>query len=158
MKIGVISDTHGEIGILPQAVRILDGFDVGLIIHCGDVGRGIVPLLEGHLTHFVAGNIDDVDQLREDISAPEHIFHEQLGELEVEGRRIAFLHGNDVKLLHHTIRSEHWDLVCHGHTHDFSSNREGQTLVINPGALSRTPHPSLAVVDLASMEVTEVPL
>jgi len=158
MKIGVISDTHGETCSLVQAVRILDSFQVDLTLHCGDVGAEVVPLLNGRRTHFVSGNIDDPHQLREAISDPEHTFHEQLGELELEGRRIAFLHGHDVKLLHHTIHSGRWDLVCHGHTHAFSSSREGKTLVVNPGALAHTPHPSLAVVDLSSLEVTEVPL
>jgi predicted phosphodiesterase len=68
------------------------------------------------------------------------------------------LHGHDVKLLRHTIHSGHWDLVCHGHTHVFSSRREGSTLVLNPGAVSRTSFPSVAVVELPSMEVTELPL
>jgi predicted phosphodiesterase len=71
---------------------------------------------------------------------------------------VALLHGHDVKLLHRTIHSGHWDLVCHGHTHAFSSTRQGQTLVLNPGAVSRTRHPSLAVVELPLLEVTEVPL
>jgi uncharacterized protein len=48
--------------------------------------------------------------------------------------------------------------VCHGHTHAFSSRFEGRTLVLNPGALARTGRPSLAVVELTSMEVTEIPL
>jgi len=48
--------------------------------------------------------------------------------------------------------------VCHGHTHAFSSSREGSTLVLNPGAVSRTRSPSLAVVELPSLKVTEIPL
>ncbi len=104
------------------------------------------------------GNMDDPERLREAIRGPGHTFHDQLGTLEVEGRRVALLHGHDVKLLHHTIHSGHWDLVCHGHTHAFSSTRQGPTLVLNPGALARTRHPSLAVVELPSLEVTEIPL
>ena len=158
MKIGVLSDTHGEVWALQRAIHILRGLRVGLTIHCGDVGVEVVPLLNGLRTHFVHGNMDDLDRLREVITDPEHTLHEQLGTLEIEGRRVAFLHGDDVKLLRHTIHSGHWDLVCHGHTHAFSSGFEGRTLVLNPGALSRTSHPSLAVVDLPSMEVTEIPL
>ena len=115
-------------------------------------------MLNGRRFHFVAGNMDDPDALREAITEPEHTFHDQFGTLEIEGCRVAFLHGHDVKLLHHTIHSGHWDLVCHGHTHAFSSSREGPTLVLNPGALSRTRCPSLAVVELPSLEVTEIPL
>jgi predicted phosphodiesterase len=71
---------------------------------------------------------------------------------------VAFLHGHDITLLRHTIYSGQFDLVCHGHTHAFYSAFEGRTLVLNPGALARTSRPSLAIVDLASLEVTEVPV
>ena len=158
MKIGVLSDTHGEMGAVRQAIRILHEQHVGLAIHCGDVGAEVVPLLKGLPTHFVHGNMDDPEQLREAITEPEHTLHQQLGTLEIEGRRLAFLHGHDVKLLRHTIHSGHYDLVCHGHTHNFSSRFEGRTLVLNPGALGRTSRPSLATVDLPSLEVTEIPL
>jgi uncharacterized protein len=158
MKIGVLSDTHGETGAVRQAIRILHDQHVGLAIHCGDVGAEVVPLLKGLPMHFVYGNMDDPEQLSEAITEPEHTFHQQLGTLEIEGRRLAFLHGHDVKLLRHTIHSGDYDLVCHGHTHNFSSRFEGSTLVLNPGALARTSRPSLATVDLTSLEVTEIPL
>lgn len=158
MKIGVMSDTHGEVGLTLQALGIFDQVRVALIIHCGDVGPAVLPVLDGRQVHFVVGNMDDAGFLREAISKNEHTLHGELGTLEIEGRRVAFLHGHDVRLLHHTIHSGNWDLVCHGHTHAFSSRREGSTLVVNPGALGRTSTPSVAVVELPSMEVTEIPL
>ncbi len=158
MKIGVISDTHGEVGATQRALEILDSLHIDLTIHCGDVGLEVVSLFHGRCVHFVHGNMDDPGRLREALTQPEHTLHDQLGTLEMEGRRVAFLHGHDVKLLHHTIHSGHWDLVCHGHTHAFSSSREAQTLVLNPGALAQTRRPSLAVVELPSLEVTEIPL
>jgi hypothetical protein len=158
MKIGVLSDTHGDISAVKQAIRILHGLHVGLVIHCGDIGTDVVSLFQGLTTHFVPGNVDYIGPLREAISDAAHTLHEHVGTLEIEGRRVAFLHGDDVQLLRHTIHSGHWDLVCHGHTHVFSSAFEGRTLVLNPGALTRTKRPSLAVVDLPSLEVTEIPL
>ena len=129
-----------------------------MTIHCGDVGPEIVPLLRSRQVHFIAGNMDDGDALREAIVEPEHTLHEQLGTLELEGRRVAFLHGHDVKLLHHTIHSGHWDLVCHGHTHVFFRQSRGPDVGGQSGRLSHTNSPSLAVVELPSMEVTEIPL
>ena len=158
MKIGVISDTHGEIASTQQALDILDRFQVGLTIHCGDIGPAVMHLLKGRQVHFVLGNTDDPDALRKAITEGKHTLHDQLGTLEIEGCRVAFLHGHDVRLLQHTIHSGRWDLVCYGHTHVFSSGRAGSTLVVNPGALSRTDFPSIAVVELPSMEVTEIPL
>lgn len=158
MKIGVLSDTHGDVSSLERAVRILKNLGVSMVIHCGDVGVEVVASLNGLKTHFVPGNMDNPEELRAAITEPEHTLHESVGELEIEGRKTAFLHGHDVRLLRHTIHSGHWDLVCHGHTHAFSKGHDGPTLVLNPGALSRTNHPSLAVVEFPSLEVTEIPL
>ena len=83
------------------------------------------------------GNTDNPEGLREALTDPGHTFHNPVGSLEIEGCRIAFLHGDNVKLLHHTIHSGSFDLVCHGHTHAFSSRRERQTLSLNPGASRR---------------------
>jgi uncharacterized protein len=158
MKIGVISDTHGELALTQRALEAFDRLQVVLTIHCGDVGPGVVHLLAGRRVHLVAGNTDDLDALRGAITQSDHTLHDGLGTLEIEGCRVAFLHGHDVWLLHHTIHSGHWDLVCHGHTHAFSTSREGSTTVVNPGALSRAAFPSVAVVDLPSIDVTEIPL
>jgi uncharacterized protein len=156
MKIGVLSDTHGEAHLVSRALEILKEHQIELAIHCGDIGSVILPLFDGLPTHFVHGNMDDPSQLRELLADSGHIFHEGLGTIEIDGRQVAFLHGDDVKLLHRTIHSGHWDLVCHGHTHTFSKRFEGKTLILNPGALARTSRPSVAIVDLETMEVTEL--
>ena len=158
MKIGVLSDTHGEVRPRNAPCEILNRQGVDILIHCGDVGTEVVPLLRGLKAHFVCGNIDDPAVLREAIREPTHTFHQPLGILEVEGCRIAFLHGHDVKLLRHTIHSGHWDLVCHGHTHVFAKVKQGDTVVLNPGAVSHTTQPSMAVVDLPSMEIRQISL
>jgi putative phosphoesterase len=158
MKIGVLSDSHGDVATVQRAIRILDSMQVNLIIHCGDIGTNVIPEFNGLPTHFVRGNIDDLQRLREVIIDPAHTLHEHVGTLDIEGRRVTFLHGDDVQLLRHTIHSGQWDLVCHGHTHVFSRAFEGRTLVLNPGALTRTGRPSVAVVDLPSLEVTEIPV
>jgi uncharacterized protein len=158
MKIGVISDTHGDVAMTRRSLEILDRYGVGLTIHCGDVGLAVVSLFDGRRVHFVAGNTDDPDELRLAIYDADHKLHDEPGALEIEGRHVAFLHGHDVNLLAHTVHCGHWHLVCHGHTHAALVRREGPTLVVNPGAISRTHSPSLAIVELPSMEVTEVSL
>jgi uncharacterized protein len=158
MTIGVLSDTHGDLEATRQAVRIFDSFGVSLVIHCGDVGAAVAPLLAGRPAHFVAGNMDASAPLADEINDPLHTFHGDFGNLELEGCRVAFLHGNDARRLHQAVNSGEWDLVCHGHTHVFSSSRRGRTLVLNPGALARTHDPSIAVVELPSLAVTRIPL
>ena len=159
MRIGVVSDTHGEIHTTRQAVRILESLRVDLVIHCGDIGTPeIVPLFSRWPCHFVFGNMDESGPLREAIGSAGQLCYERFGYLKLAGRSVAFLHGDDSMLLDETIRSGRWDLVCHGHTHVPRNCLLGPTLVVNPGAIQRTNSPSVAVIDLPSLEVTEVPL
>jgi len=158
MKIGVISDTHGDMQAVECALRAFDCLGIDLVIHCGDIGRNIPPLFEGRNIHFVYGNMDDPDCLAETITCPTHTLHGEFGTLEIDGCHVAFLHGHDAARLQQTVRSGQWDLVCHGHSHVYSHRREGRTVSLNPGALARTHYPSVAVVDLPSLEVTQVPL
>lgn len=158
MRIGVISDTHNEVHATQCALRIFDEMDVKVLIHCGDIGASVIPLFAGRQTHFVLGNTDDAERLRETIDASNNVLHDEFGELEIAGRRVAFLHGHDVARFCETVSSGNWDLVCFGHSHSFSNERSGRTVTLNPGALSRTNFPSVAVVDLPSLEVTRMPV
>ena len=97
MKIGVLSDTHGNVQGIQQAINTLNQLGVSLLIHCGDIGTETIPAFRGMHAHFVPGNIDDPKQLRQIIIDPQHTLHDPIGVLEIEGRRVAFLHGHDVK-------------------------------------------------------------
>ncbi|NUQ65851.1 MAG: YfcE family phosphodiesterase [Pirellulales bacterium] len=159
MRIGILSDTHGRIDRTQEAVRMLESLKVAAVLHCGDIGSAeIVRLLRGWPCHFVFGNVDDPDLLREAILEAGQTCHEWFGSLEVEDRKIALLHGDDYRRLRQTIASGQWDLVCHGHTHVADIRTEGRTVVVNPGALHRSARPSLAVVDLPSLKATPVTL
>lgn|SRR5487761_1344525 len=158
MRIGVVSDTHGHVQYTLDAVRALESFDVELVIHCGDIGSPeIVSLFAPWPAHFVFGNVDhDRRGLQAAIQAAGKICHGRFGSLELEGKKLAFLHGDDTELLGQASTSGEYDLVCHGHTHIARQAREGRTLVLNPGALYRaTPH-SIAYVELPSLEVAMV--
>jgi putative phosphoesterase len=158
MRIGVVSDTHGHVPYTLDAVRMLESLDVELVIHCGDIGsEEIVGLFDAWPTHFVFGNVDgDWRRLEATIRAAGKTCHGRFGRLELAGKTIAFLHGDDTALLRQTETSGDWDLVCHGHTHIARNETRGRTLVLNPGALYRaTPH-SIAYVELPSLEATIV--
>lgn len=158
MRIGVISDTHGHTTNTLAAVRMLQALAVEQVLHCGDIDTPEIPrLMTGWPVHFVFGNCDrPQDVLREAIVAAGHTCHERLGRLELAGRKIALIHSDDTRQFRQVQTSGEFDLVCYGHTHVAEQHRVERTLVLNPGALYRaTPH-TLAVVDLATMEVTPV--
>lgn len=155
--LGVLSDTHGDVEATTAALRQFRHWEVDQIVHCGDIDSPeIVFLMEAWPTHFVLGNMDDPSLLEDAIRRAGQHFHGRLGHLELDGKRIAFLHGDDLRRLHRTILSGRWDLVCHGHTHQASLTSHGPTLVLNPGALYRTGLPAVAVVELPSLDITPI--
>jgi putative phosphoesterase len=158
MRIAVVSDTHGHVGMTAAAVRILAGQNIEVVLHCGDIGStAIIPLFSAWKTHFVFGNVDDEEgDLTRAIEKAGQTGHGRFGDLELGGRKIGLLHSDDRDLFDETIRSGKWDLVCYGHTHVAEQHRAGRTLVLNPGALFRaTPH-TFAVVDLKALEATHI--
>jgi putative phosphoesterase len=158
MRIGIMSDTHGDVWAARDAVRIFEDHQVHVVLHCGDVGAGVMYELSGFTSHFVRGNTDSAEGLQEAINGETQTFHGALGELEIVGRKIALLHGDDERLLRDLISSQKWDLVCFGHTHKATWFFEGRTLVLNPGALHRTSAPSVAIVKVPEMSVEVVPV
>ena len=158
MFLGIVSDTHGHTENAQRAVHMLECLDIQQVLHCGDIGSTAIPSLFARWpTHFVFGNVDyDRVDLRDAIQQAKLTCHERFGQLELAGRKIAFLHGDDSKLFRATIQEGRYDLVCYGHTHITKQERIGKTLVLNPGALYRANPHTIAVVDLTTMEPTIV--
>lgn len=159
-RLGVVSDTHGQVAATREAVRMLESLDVQCVVHCGDIGSpAIIELFDAWPTHFVFGNVDDdVLELEQAIAASGQTCHQRFGQLEIGDRRIAFLHGDDTRLLMQTAASGQWDLVCYGHTHKSEQHRQGRTLMLNPGALHRARPHSLAVVSFPDVQASVVSL
>ncbi|HEX3658125.1 MAG TPA: YfcE family phosphodiesterase [Pirellulales bacterium] len=159
-RLGVVSDTHGQVAATREAVRMLASLDVQCVLHCGDIGSpAIVELFDAWPTHFVFGNVDhDECELEQAIAAAGQTCHQRFGQLEIQGRRIAFLHGDDTRLMMQTRASGQWDLVCYGHTHKAEQHREGPTLLLNPGALHRAQPHSFAVVSFPEVQASVISL
>ena len=59
MRVGILSDTHGDADIAHRAVRLLLAQGAGYLIHCGDVGEtDVLDALAGVPSAFVFGNTD----------------------------------------------------------------------------------------------------
>lgn len=158
LRIGVVSDTHGHVPNTQAAVAQLSDLRVDVVIHCGDIGSSrIIPLFAAWPTHFVLGNVDD-DDLGSGFAGQGRVFHGRQGRIELAGRKVAVIHGDDFDALQSAIHSGEFDLVCTGHTHQRELRREGNTLVLNPGALYRANPKSFAVIDWPAGDVTFVEL
>jgi putative phosphoesterase len=160
MRLGIVSDTHGNVENTRLAVRVLDSLGVDAVLHCGDIGSlEVVELLAGWPTHFVFGNCDtDLDNFAEGIRQLGQHCHGMFGDLAFEGLRVALLHSHDGRRFRQTIDCGEYSLVCYGHTHVAAIDRRGGTLVLNPGAMYRANPHSVAVVDLPAVEASIVPV
>ena len=158
MLLGVVSDTHGQLDQTRRAMRMLESLAPDVVIHCGDIGSArVVELFRPWNMHYVFGNVDRHEaELRTAILSAGHQCHGRFGELELAGRRIAFLHSDDERRFRETTTADQYDLVCYGHTHHAEQHRAGKALILNPGAIHRANPHSIAVVDLASMTATIV--
>lgn len=158
MKIGILSDTHGEIGRSIRALELLLARECGAIIHCGDIGNEdvwleLATLCRAHEIplHGVLGNVDVYEpELREFKNDDGIKLWGGHAEFEIDGKRIAILHGHEESRLGAAIAGGAFDYVFTGHTHQAGHYREGRTHIINPGAVYRAHPPSIAVLDLAT--------
>jgi putative phosphoesterase len=151
MKIAIISDTHSRHELVEQAVQQIDGHRPELVLHCGDIDDAETVWLFQPNTHFVWGNCDyDKTAMRQAMHGIGATLHEYLGVLELGGKKIGFLHGDDPELLGDLEHSGEYDFVFHGHTHVRGERRCGKTRIINPGAIHRVKQRTFAILDVES--------
>jgi len=152
MLIGIVSDTHSRYATVAKACHLLRERNVELVLHCGDIEDGqTVRMFDGLPTHFVLGNCDSNQQeLRSAMLDSGATLHEPFGNLELAGKKIAWIHGDDRRLFQDVERSGHFDYLFYGHTHHAEHHWTGSTQVINPGALQRARPKRFMILDLAS--------
>ena len=157
MKIGIISDTHDNVPNIKSAIRYFNSAGVETLLHCGDFVApfALLPLRElvCKKLYLVFGNNDgEVKGIKE--LAAENGW--QLGrppmELELGGKKIVLLHEPDpLKALRENGKH---DLICYGHTHRPTVEKENGRLVINPGEGGgwTSGRATFAIADLKTME------
>jgi putative phosphoesterase len=159
MRIAIVSDTHSRYATVEAALKRIDERRVELILHCGDIEDADTVWLFPGNTHFVFGNCDtERASLRQAMYGIGATLHEPFGKLDLDGVKVAFVHGDDRELLHDLEHSGAYDYLFHGHTHVAAERRTGPTRIINPGALYRARPKTFALLDLESgvIETVEV--
>lgn len=150
IKIGVISDTHGEFRLVSRAVSMLESLEIKTVLHCGDVGgESIVKLFSPFNTHFVRGNTDESVSLERAVKGAGQSWQGVFGGIEIESVKIGVTHGDNSTLFNSELSSGRWNLICYGHTHvqTYTVETNG-TLLLNPGAFARVSRASFAVVTI----------
>ncbi len=158
MRIGVVSDSHGRRLAMSLALTELRERNITTVLHCGDIDDAeTVGLFRGFTSHFVFGNCDiDKEELRAAIADIGGTLHDHFGSIELEGVKIAFLHGDDHRMMRDVEQSGYYDFLFYGHTHQAEEHHTGPTRVINPGALHRARPKTFIMLDLANGEVESV--
>ena len=179
LNVGLLSDTHLPYRMQQLPSQVLDVFrGVDVILHAGDVDQpGMLgPLRRIAPVHAVRGNIHFLDLSSGGISLP------HLVELRLAGRRVLLTHGylpslaglwfkgRDVALRLMGASEKGYfneriagrlerlypktDIIVFGHTHRAYVRRIGDTLLVNPGAVSPTlrEQPSVARMRLGAGE------
>ena len=148
MKIGVISDTHGNEVLTEKAISVLVGQEnIDRLFHLGDSyddGQKIVgkaPVVE------VVPGIYCPEYFVEDV--PNVIINE------VEGWQIALVHKReDVK----DEQLNQTDIILYGHTHQYDISEQNGKWYINPGHLKahfdKGREASAAVLDVSPESIT----
>ena len=80
------------------------------------------------------------------------------GNLEIDGCKLAWTHGDNHRLMRDVIESDYFDFVFYGHTHVAKQHRVGRTLVVNPGALHRAKIKTFMVLDVSTRQLESVPV
>ena len=156
MIVGILSDTHDRTAAAAAAVELLRRRGAEYFIHCGDVGsERVLDQLAGLRAAFVWGNNDfDRMELQRYAEKLDIRCCGNFGELELNGKRFAVMHGDDFRLRQRVLADQRHDYLLQGHTHVRHDERVGRVRVINPGALHRAREKTVAVLDTATDELT----
>jgi putative phosphoesterase len=132
--IGVMSDSHDNVTMVQKAVALFKDAGCDLVLHAGDV---VAPFAARELAGLgcpvkaVFGNCDGEKQGLEKAL-------ENSGE--IQEAPLIFSHGGrQILLVHYHFSvatyaaSGRYDIVIFGHTHKPAAQKEGRTLLLNPG-------------------------
>ena len=158
MKIGILSDTHGNLPATGKAARLFALADVDAVFHCGDIGEARVLAELAAVfqpleipVYAVFGNVDAYSSDWKFFPANIGVeLFGRFGEVVVDGTNVALLHSDDRARFRKTITGGEYDLVLSGHSHEIHDHMVGRTRCVNPGSAGRGMPGTCAVLDLGS--------
>ena len=158
MIIAVISDSHDNIVNLRKALSMIRKENASLILHCGDF---VAPFMLKEMekaqipVYGVFGNNDgSIFQLTKTaLTELEFItLFELVGQVDLDGFSVAFTHQRVVA--EGLAATSRYDLVCYGHSHRYSLETVGKTLLLNPGEImGKEGLPGFCTVDTTTRHV-----
>ncbi len=158
MRIGVISDTHNQLGNVARIVDLLNRAGVDRVVHTGDITQPktleVLARLAAPLFGVYGNN--DLERPELESTAARHgmSFVDPPLALDWAGRRVLVVHD---PLDLSSLSGVEPGVILHGHTHRLTIERAPGRLVFNPGECAghMPGRNAIGVVSLDSLE-TEI--
>ena len=153
---GVLSDTHGSPARTRRSLEpVIDFFrraGTGLILHAGDAGHALVLQSLEVVAPVVAvrGNADPLDLID---ALPDRVW------IDAGARSVLLLHGHHGKTALTAARAAaapEIDLIVFGHSHKPLIEREGTTILFNPGSPTErrwNPHFGIGLIQISDAAI-----
>lgn len=140
------------------AAQVLRESGAELIFHLGDVGgRHVLDELKEIEAAFVWGDTDkDRMGLLRHAQRIGVACYGVLADVDLDGKRIALVHGDDKKLLQKLLAEQQHDFVIWGHGPESEDRKVGKTHVIHPGSLYGGTGRKAALIDTEADVVSVV--
>ena len=159
--LGVISNSDGRADSVASAVNIFKSAGASFILHLGDVGgRHVLDALrETDHSAFVWG---DRDRDKMGLLRYAHSIGVEclglMGDLEIDNKKIAVLHGDDRKLMRKILDEQQHDYLLCGHEAMVEDYTVGKTRILNPGSLRGAQAGSALLLTPADGKIKIVPI
>ncbi len=153
MRIGIVSDSHGNIDVFEDMLAVPGAAEAELWLHAGDFApdADVLEEMSGRRVARVLGNCDFfVDGVHDETV------------VEVAGHRIFLTHGHlfnvrfDTAMLAAAARETGADIAVYGHTH-IALEEYGDVTVLNPGSIARPRDERRGSFMLAELNAGEPP-
>lgn len=151
MLIGVISDTHNDVGSVNKAINFFNLRNTDLVLHCGDIFSPSVAKEFSKLNcgfKAVFGNNDIEEAALENIISDFGMISRAPFEFKVSGKRFIMQHRSfNPDIL---AKADNYDYMFFGHLHKVKIEKIGQTTILNPGEACgwRYGRKTIALLDL----------
>lgn len=131
LRLGIVSDSHGDLYMLEKAIGLMGKVD--MLIHLGDHYKDIIRVNSkyNYEVHYVPGNNDYLSDGKSEKT------------IEVMGKRLFLTHGHrynvNLGIMNLSYKAEELgaDIVLFGHTHRYTLEYSANIFLLNPGSVSR---------------------
>lgn len=164
MKIGLISDTHDRLPFIERAIKKMNEEKVELVLHAGDYSAPFVASrfkpLKARMIGVFGNNDAEKELLRRNFEKIGVEIRGRFAEIQVEGLKIALLHGEDEELLNSLLSTRSYDVIVYGHTHRSKIQKVEGTLAVNPGEVCGylSGKATAAILETETMKATIIPI